>query len=91
MQVFGDGYITLRYKLGLPIVPEGDAPVTLFWLLDALKAVGVPDAVQSAVFWPLVAGTVVATELACAASVAATKVPLGAALLAAPLAFKMAS
>ena len=34
----------LRYKLCLPIVPEGKAPVTLFWLLDALKDVGVTDA-----------------------------------------------
>ena len=89
-KVFGDGYITLRYKLGLPIIPEGAAPVTLFWLLDALKAVGVPDAVQSAVFWPLVAGTVVATELACAVGAAAAKVPLGAALAAAPLALAAA-
>ena len=38
-KIFGDGYITLRYQLGVPIVPEGRAPVTLFWLLDALKAV----------------------------------------------------
>ena len=37
MQVFGDGYISLRYKLGLPIVSEGDAPITLFWFLDALQ------------------------------------------------------
>ena len=72
----------------MPIVPEGDAPVTLFWLLDALTAVGVPDAVQSSLFWPLIAGSVVATELA---SAVATKIaPLGAltaaVLMAAPLA-----
>jgi len=88
-KVFGDGYITLRYMLGLPIVAEGDAPVTLFWLLDALKAAGVPDAVQSSVFWPLIAGSVVATELASAIGMtAAAKLPT-LALLAAPLAFKM--
>ena len=94
-QVFGDGYISLRYKLGLPIVPEGDAPVTLFWLLDALTAVGVPDAVQSSLFWPLIAGSVVATELVSAVAVAAAKtVPAGvltAALAAAPLAIKVAA
>ena len=95
-KVFGDGYITLRYKLGLPIVPEGEAPVTLFWLLDALKAAGVPDAIQSSLFWPLIAGSVVATELASAVGMAAAKaVPSGgalaAALVAAPLAVKVAA
>lgn len=89
-KVFGDGYITLRYKLGLPIVPEGAAPVTLFWLLDALQALGVPEPVQSSLFWPLIAGSVVLTELAAAVGVAAAKLaPAGAvaaALVAAPLA-----
>lgn len=91
-KVFGDGYITARYQLGLPIVPEGDAPVTLFWLLDALKAVGVPDAVQSSLFWPLIAGSVVVTELASAVGMQVAKaMPAGAltvALVAAPLALK---
>ena len=87
-QVFGDGYITLRYKLGVPIVAEGEAPITLFWLLDALKAVGVPDAVQSALLWPLIAGSVVGTELVAAVAKTGT---LTAALVAAPLAVKMAA
>ena len=91
-KVFGDGYIALRYSLGLPIVPEGAAPVTLFWLLDALKAAGVPDAVQSSLFWPLIAGSVVATELAAAVGLAAAKTgALTAALVAAPLALKVAA
>ena len=33
-----------------------------------VQHVGVPDAVQSSVFWPLIAGSVVATELASAVS-----------------------
>ena len=64
MQIFGDGYITLRYKMGLPIVPEGETPVSLFWLLDALVAAGVTDSVQSHLLWPLIAGSVITTELA---------------------------
>ena len=67
---------------------EGDAPVTLFWLLDALKAAGVPDAVQSSVFWPLIAGSVVATELAAAVGMAVAKMPL-LSLVAAPLTMTM--
>ena len=76
-------------------MPEGEAPVTLFWLLDALKAAGVPDAIQSSLFWPLIAGSVVATELASAVGMAAAKaVPTGAlaaTLMAAPLAVKVAA
>ena len=62
----GDGYVAMRYRLGLPVVHEGAAPVSLFWLLDALTAVGVPDAAQSAAFWPLIAASVMVTELASA-------------------------
>ena len=94
-KVFGDGYITARYKLGLPLVPEGEAPVRLFWLLDALNAAGVPDAIQSFAFWPLIVGSVIATELASAVGMAAAKatptkaIPTGAvALVAALLAVK---
>ena len=78
---------------------EGSHDVTLFWLLDALTYVGVPDAVQSALFWPLIAGSVVVTELAAAVGMAAVgmaaankMVPAGGALtlvVAAPLAVKM--
>jgi len=78
-KIFGDGYIALRYQLGLPVVPEGAAPVSLFWMLDALQAVGVPDAMQSAVFWPLIAGSVMLTELASA--VAAKLAPISSGVL----------
>jgi len=82
--IFGNGYASLRYKLGLPIVPEGGAPVSLFWLLDALTAVGVPGAVQKSVFWPLIVVTTAATELAVALGMAAPKV-LVPALVAVPM------
>ena len=97
-KIFGDGYITLRYRIGLPIVPEGEAPIPLFWLLHGLQAAGVPDTVQSAIFWPAIAGSVVATEIASAVGKAIGKavgkmLPAGAltALVAAPLAIKVAS
>ena len=77
-KVVGDGYITLRYALGAPFVPEGDAPISLFWFLDALRALGVPDAVQSTLLWPLIPASVVATELACAAPRALAATALGA-------------
>jgi len=96
-KVVGDGYVTLRYRLGLPVVPEGVAPVSLFWLLDALTAFGVPESVQSALFWPLIAGSVTITELALAFGMAAaTKMAPAsggalAAFVAAPLVVKLAS
>ena len=59
------------------------------------RVVGVPDAAQSTLFWPLIAGSVAATELVSAVGMAAAKlVPTGtltAALVAAPLAIKMAA
>lgn len=64
-KIFGDGYITLRFKLGLPITPDGQTPVTLFWLLDLMRFLRIPYAVQSALLWPLIAGSVMVTELAC--------------------------
>ena len=64
--VFGDGYFTLRYALGVPIVPDGQSAVPLFWFLDAMKALAIPAALQVSVFWlPLVA-SVVLSELASA-------------------------
>jgi len=80
-RIFGDGYITLRYKLGLPIVPEGEAPVTLFWAIDGLRAAGFADATASRFFWPLISSSVMATELASALGLAAAKAvasPVGA-------------
>jgi len=96
-KLVGDAYVTMRYRLGMPVVPEGEAPVTLFWMLDALRAVGVSDALASAAFWPLIAATVIGTELASAAgamlsSAASAAAPVGALTLAlaatAPLARK---
>ena len=80
-RIFGDGYITLRYKLGLPIVPEGEAPVTLFWAIDGLRAAGFADATASRFFWPLISSSVMVTELASALGLAAAKAvasPVGA-------------
>ncbi len=91
-KVVGDSYVTLRYHIGLPVVPEGAAPVSLFWLLDALTAVGVPDAVQSAALWPLIAGSVMLTELASAIGAAvASSGTLSAAIAAAPLAVMLSA
>jgi len=69
-KLVGDAYVSLRYKLGLPVVPEGQAPVTLFWLLDALRAAGVSDETASFFFWPFIATSVIATEVASAVAVA---------------------
>jgi hypothetical protein len=61
--VFGDGYITLRYALGVPLVPDGQSTVPLFWFLDTMKALAIPAPLQVSVFWlPLVA-SVVLSEL----------------------------
>ena len=69
-KLVGDAYVTLRFRLGLPVVPEGEAPVTLFWLLDALRAAGVSDGAASTFAWPLIAASVIATEIASALLVA---------------------
>lgn len=90
-KIFGDGYITLRYRLGLPVVPEGAAAFTLFWLMDTLTAVGVPDSVQSNVFWPLISASVMLTELASATSMAVAKTMsarVAAAIMVAPITLK---
>lgn len=71
-RVAGDGYITLRYHLGLPVVPEGQAQLSLFWLQDLFRAAGVDDDTISAYAWPVVALSAQLTELACAAASAVT-------------------
>ena len=85
-KVFGDGYITLRFKLGLPIVPEGEAPVALFWAIDLLRAAGIQDATASRFLWPFISLSVMMTELTSALALAATKYaaigPIGGALAA---------
>ena len=92
-KLVGDAYVTMRYRLGLPVVPEGEAPVTLFWLLDGLRAAGISDATASTFFWPFIAASVIATEVGSAvtAAAAAKAAPLGAlalVLAATPLAHK---
>ena len=62
---------TLRNLLG---VGSASNDMVVYLLLDALTAVGVPDTVQSAAFWPLIAGSVILTELASAVGAAAVKV-----------------
>jgi len=76
-KVFGDGYITARYHLGIPLVPDGDSPVPLFWMLDVLNALHVPSTVQASLFWPTIVVSAVLTEVggAIAKTVAATAHP----------------
>jgi hypothetical protein len=73
-KVFGDGYITLRYKLGLPVMPEGAHHITLFWFLDLLRGIGLSDDVAARYAWPLIAGSVATTEIVSSAVMAAGEV-----------------
>ena len=55
-------YFRLRFFLGVPILAEGLLP--LYWFLDLMGALSVPDHVQKSLLcWPVVTATAVATEL----------------------------
>jgi len=93
-KIFGDGYITLRYRLGVPLMPEGQTPITILWSLDVLRAMGFSHDTALTYAWPFIAGSTMATELICAVTTAAAKlvapisggaVSVAAALVAAPL------
>ena len=92
-KIFGDGYMTLRYRIGIPLMPQGDAPVNLFWFIDTLDAAGISKEVQSAFFWPFIVVSVVVTEIASAVGKAATHMLPAAvtAIVVAPIAIKVAS
>lgn len=62
-KTFADGYATLRYKLGVPLTPEGVGPFTITWPLKVYRALGVPPAVVTAI-WPLTTAAAVVAELA---------------------------
>jgi len=82
-RVFADGYIHLRYLLGVPIVPEGEGALPLFAVFQ-LEALGVPKVLMTAA-WPLTVLAVMGSELVnklVSVAPAAALVPTGATVLA---------
>ena len=62
-KVFADGYAALRYKMGVPLTPEGAGALSITWPLAVYDALGVSAGVKTAL-WPLTTAGAVLTELA---------------------------
>jgi len=77
-KVAGGLYPMLRYKLGVPITPEGQGPLSIFWLLYVYQALSLPKLVVDAL-WPL---TMSATLFAELLNTAAVQLPLSVSVLA---------
>lgn len=62
-RLFGDGYVCLRGLIGVPVTPEGEGPLTIFWPYALWGLLGVPEAAVRGL-WPLtMAGTLLAELL----------------------------
>jgi len=46
-RIIGDGYVHLRFAVGLPITPEGQSVLPLFWFLDLMCYLAIPAALQA--------------------------------------------
>jgi len=77
-KVAGGLYPQLRYLMGLPITPEGEGPLSIFWPLYVYQALGLPQAVIDAL-WPL---TMTATLVAELVNTAAVQLPISIGVLA---------
>ena len=87
-RLFADGYIYLRYLIGIPIVPEGEGVLPIFAIFGVLDAMGVPHAVTTAA-WPFTVLCVMMSEIfnkivatVTSGGAAAALVPLGATAIA---------
>ena len=74
----------LRYRAGLPILPQGECPVSYVWLPEALTYLGpsLPSVITGSTPWSALLGASAAlcgfyTELLCAVCVTAGRNPVG--------------
>jgi len=51
-KVAGALYPRIRYTIGVPITPEGQGVLSIFWLLNIYEAVGLPHLVRG-ILWPV--------------------------------------
>ena len=63
-KVFADGYASLRYRMGVPIAPEGHGYLSITWPLAVYGKLGVPTETALHALWPLTTAAAVLTELA---------------------------
>jgi subtilisin family serine protease len=61
-RLFGDGYVCLRGLIGLPVTPEGEGPLSIFWPYALWQLLGVPEAAVPHL-WPLTMGGTLLAEL----------------------------
>jgi len=61
-KVAGGLYPRVRYTIGLPITPEGEGVLSIFWLLDVYEAVGMPSFLRG-LLWPLTMASTLFAEL----------------------------
>jgi len=77
-KVAGGLYPRVRYTLGVPITPEGEGMLSIFWLLDVYEAVGMPSFLRG-LLWPLTMTSTLAAELV---NTAVTQLPASSTALA---------
>ena len=63
-KVFADGYASLRYKMGMPIAPEGQGFLSITWPLAVYDKLGLSSETALTTLWPLTTAAAVLTELA---------------------------
>jgi hypothetical protein len=61
-KIFADGYLHLRFKLGAPIVPEGEGTLSIFAFYNVLFTAGAPEWLLFAL-WPVTVAYTMAAEL----------------------------
>jgi len=62
-RVFSDGYLHLRYSLGMPLLPDGEGALPMFAHYAALDMLDLPEPLLQAL-WPLTVTLSVVAELA---------------------------
>jgi len=77
-KVAGALYPRVRYTLGVPITPEGEGLLSIFWLLDVYEAIGMPSFLRG-LLWPLTMTSTLAAELV---NTAVTQLPASSTALA---------
>ena len=76
-KVAGGLYPQLRHAIGVPITPEGQGPLSIFWPVYAYQLLGLPQPLVDAL-WPL---TMTATLFAELTNTAFVQLPVSAAVL----------
>jgi len=61
-KVAGGLYPRVRYTLGVPITPEGEGVLSIFWMLHLYEAIAMPHLLRG-LLWPLTMASTLFAEL----------------------------